>query len=70
VKKKIAFKCAEFSWGSDLYLYQNKNQHRKKIKEVLAELNYFFSDNQRDVDLAKALGFHQLVSGIFPGGGD
>ncbi|WP_166382095.1 glycosyltransferase [Polaribacter sp. 11A2H] len=69
VRKKNDFKWAYFSWGSDLYLYQNEKKHQQKIKQVLFNLNYLFVDNQRDINIAKDLGFKNEVSGIFPGGG-
>ena len=67
--KKYQFKWAYFSWGSDLYLYQNDKNHQQKIKNVLCKLDYLFTDNQRDIKLAKALGFSNTVSNVFPGGG-
>ncbi|QXP69648.1 glycosyltransferase [Polaribacter sp. R2A056_3_33] len=69
VRKKIHFKWAYFSWGSDLYLYQNEKKHQQKIKQVLFNLNYLFVDNHRDIDIAKKLGFINEVAGVFPGGG-
>ncbi|MDG1804984.1 glycosyltransferase [Flavicella sp.] len=68
-RKKIDFKWAYFSWGSDLYLYQNNLFHRKRIKNILKNLNYLFVDNSRDIELAKKLSFKTTVAGIFPGGG-
>ena len=67
--KKHQFKWAYFSWGSDLYLYQNVENHQGKIKEVFSNLDYFFADNHRDIKLAKKSGFNNTVSGVFPGGG-
>jgi len=69
VRKKLNFNWAYFSWGSDLYLYQNEKKHQQKIKQVLFNLNYLFVDNQRDIDIAKKLGFINKVAGVFPGGG-
>ena len=69
VRKKNDFKWAYFSWGSDLYLYQNEKKHQQKIKQVLFNLNYLFVDSQRDINIAKDLGFKNEVAGIFPGGG-
>ncbi|WP_218599351.1 glycosyltransferase [Polaribacter sp. NJDZ03] len=69
VRKKLNFKWAYFSWGSDLYLYQNEKKHQQKIKQVLFNLNYLFVDNHRDINIAKDLGFKNEVAGIFPGGG-
>lgn len=67
--KKHQFKWAYFSWGSDLFLYQNDKNHRSKIKNALGKLDYFLADNNRDVQLAKELGFKNKISWVFPGGG-
>ena len=67
--KKYKFKWAYFSWGSDLFLYKNDENHQGKIKEVLCNLDYFFADNNRDIQLAKEQGFKNTISGVFPGGG-
>lgn len=69
VRQKIPFKWAYSSWGSDLFLYQNDPIHCKKIKKVFKELDYLFTDNYRDILLAKELHFKNKVSGVFPGGG-
>lgn len=69
VRKKIKFQWAYFSWGSDLFLYQNDKIHLPKIKEVLRHLDYFFADNTRDIKLAKQLGFQKEDTHVFPGGG-
>ncbi|QTE23044.1 glycosyltransferase [Polaribacter cellanae] len=69
VRKKITFNWAYFSWGSDLYLYQHKKEHQYKIKNVLKDVNYLFTDNKRDVNLAKELDFRGSEMPIFPGGG-
>ncbi|NQX84812.1 MAG: glycosyltransferase [Flavobacteriaceae bacterium] len=69
VRQKLDFKWAYFSWGSDIYLYQNKKYHKKVMQKIFAHLNCLFVDNNRDVLLAKTLGFRNEVSGVFPGGG-
>jgi hypothetical protein len=68
-RRKIEFNWAYFSWGSDIYLYQNQKKHREKMIAVFSKLNYYFVDNKRDIQLAKELGFEKPVTGIFPGGG-
>lgn len=67
--KKVKFKWAYFSWGSDVYFFQHDKNHQEKIKEVLSKIDYFFADNQRDVQLAKELGYKQNFNAVFPGGG-
>ncbi|QOD61521.1 glycosyltransferase [Polaribacter haliotis] len=69
VRKKIKFNWAYFSWGSDLYLYLHNKDHQYKIKNVLKDVNYLFTDNKRDVNLAKELDFKGNEMPIFPGGG-
>lgn len=69
VRKKIHFNWAYFSWGSDLYLYQNNASHQQKIKEVLSKVNYLFIDNSRDIKLAKSLDYKGETMPVFPGGG-
>jgi len=56
-------------WGSDLYFYINFKLHRKKIKKVLARIDYLITDCNRDYLLAKSLKFKGEFLGVFPGGG-
>lgn len=67
--RKFDFKWAYFSWGSDLFFYKNDKNHSNKIKNVLGKLNYLFTDNSRDIQLAKELGFSGKNIPVFPGGG-
>ena len=69
VRKKTTFNWAYFSWGSDLYLYQNNKKHHYKLKNVLKNVKYLFTDNRRDINLAKNLGFTGFKMPVFPGGG-
>lgn len=69
VREKLNFNWAYFSWGSDLYLYQNNIHHKQRIKLVLKSLDYLFTDNQRDINLANSLGFKGKSMPVFPGGG-
>lgn len=56
-------------WGSDLFYYKNKKKHLKKIKNVLARVNFLHTDCKRDAELAKKLEFKGKHVGIIPGGG-
>ncbi|MEQ6123908.1 glycosyltransferase [Pseudotenacibaculum sp. MALMAid0570] len=69
VREKKSFRWAYSSWGSDIYHYQNNARHVKKIRNVLKQVDYFFSDNSRDISLAKNHGFSGHFMPIFPGGG-
>lgn len=69
VRKKFQFKWAYSSWGSDIYFYQNDVWHLGKIKNVLNQVDYFFSDNHRDISLVKKHGFEGETMPVLPGGG-
>jgi hypothetical protein len=69
VRKKIIFKWAYSSWGSDLYLFKNKKAHKKIMIKAIMKINYLFTDNTRDIKLAIFLGFKGLNMPTFPGGG-
>ncbi|MDT7831934.1 glycosyltransferase [Flavobacteriaceae bacterium S356] len=68
-KKKIDFKWAYSSWGSDLFLYKDHPYHAKKIKRVLNRIDYAYVDNSRDEDYLKKLDLSMKVMPILPGGG-
>ena len=55
-------------WGSDLYYYQNYKHHLNKIKATLKRLNFIHTDNNRDINIAKHLGFKGVFTTVIPGG--
>jgi glycosyltransferase involved in cell wall biosynthesis len=57
------------AWGNDLFYYQTIPSYKKDIIKVLQRIDYMFADCQRDIKLAKELGFQGKVLGVFPGGG-
>ena len=44
-------------WGNDIYLFGRLKEHVSKVKETLAECDYFTADCERDVELARQYGF-------------
>lgn len=56
-------------WGSDIYYYQNKRCHYKKIRKILDRVDIIHTDNNRDVLLSKKLGFKGAFTPVIPGGG-
>ncbi len=56
-------------WGSDLYYFQNFKEHKLKIANVLARVNFLQTDCERDKQLAKELGYLGSYLPIIPGGG-
>lgn len=57
------------NWGSDIYYFQNIPYHKNKIKELLKEIDFYASECERDVNLAKNLGFKQQVIPVMPNTG-
>lgn len=56
-------------WGSDLYYFQNFKSHNAKIKKVLQRVNFLQTDCNRDIAIAKELGFQGTSLDVIPGGG-
>jgi hypothetical protein len=56
-------------WGSDIYLFGRLAEHKERVRAVLSECDYLSADCQRDIELARALGFIRESLPVFPGGG-
>ncbi|MDN3595037.1 glycosyltransferase [Zunongwangia endophytica] len=56
-------------WGSDIYYYRNLKSHKREIIDVLKRINYLHTDNNRDQNIARELGFRGKTFGVYPGGG-
>ncbi|PQJ17635.1 hypothetical protein BST94_11350 [Nonlabens xylanidelens] len=61
---KVIYSC----WGSDLFYYQSFKNHKRKIKNALQLVDLLHVDNQRDIQIARRLGYKGLTT-IIPGGG-
>ncbi len=58
------------SWGSDLDYYATQSVHNKKeVAKFLRRCEYLISECDRDISLAKKLGFTGKVLPIFPAAG-
>jgi hypothetical protein len=57
------------SWGSDLLLFGRLPAHADKIKNVLSNCEYYTADCQRDIDLAKKMGFLGKFLPVIPAAG-
>lgn len=57
------------NWGSDIYWFRQFSGHEEKIREVLAQCDYYACECQRDVCLAAAYGFKGQVLPVFPNAG-
>ena len=57
------------NWGSDIYLFGRLSEHVEKIKSVLAACDYYSCECQRDVGLARKMGFEGEVLPVLPNAG-
>jgi glycosyltransferase involved in cell wall biosynthesis len=57
------------NYGSDIYWFSRFPSHVERIKRVLARAQMYSAECERDVDLAKGLGFKGKVLPIFPNAG-
>ena len=74
-RTKELFQPGEFpplimtNWGSDIQLYGPLPDHREKVKAVLAAADYYASECQRDVALAREYGFVGQACPVLPAAG-
>lgn len=57
------------NWGSDIFLFGKIPLHQEKIKQVLAQCDYYACECERDVQLARQFGFNKTVLPVFPNTG-
>ena len=57
------------NWGSDICLFGRLSEHVDKIRSVLASCDYYDCECQRDVRLARELGFRGEVLPVLPNAG-
>lgn len=69
MKKYPDIKWVYSSWGSDMYFLLNSAKHLNQAEEVLPEIDFLFTDCDRDHRIAREHGFDGEFLGTFPGGG-
>ena len=57
------------NWGSDIYYYRHFDGHRQQIQRLLANIDYYSCECQRDVRLARELGLKGKAMAVFPNSG-
>ena len=57
------------NWGSDIYLFGRLSQHTRAIQAVLKSCDYYSCECNRDISLAKQLGFKGKTLPVFPNTG-
>ncbi len=57
------------NWGSDIFYFRQFPDHLRVIKKLLANLDFYSCECQRDVRLARDLGFRGTAMPVFPNTG-
>ena len=57
------------NWGSDIFWFQQFPKHRQKLAQLLKIADYYSCECNRDVALAKSLGFKGHVMPVIPNAG-
>lgn len=57
------------NWGSDIYWFRRFPKHLDRIQRLLKAADYYSAECQRDVELARELGFNGEVLPVIPNAG-
>lgn len=57
------------NWGSDIFWFQQFPKHKQKLEELLGLADFYSCECNRDVALAKKLGFTGTVMPVIPNAG-
>jgi hypothetical protein len=57
------------NWGSDIFWFQQFPRHKAKLKKLLQLADRYSAECERDVVLAKSLGFNGQVTPVIPNAG-
>lgn len=67
--KSRSFSFIATNWGSDIYWFRQFPGHSKKLRELLGIATAYSCECQRDVELARELGFTGIVMPVVPNAG-
>ncbi len=71
-KKKFGNKFPTWiatNWGSDIYLFGRLPQYQDSIRQILENCDYYSCECERDVQLARDMGFQGRVLPVLPNAG-
>lgn len=57
------------NWGSDISLFGRLAEHEPRIRQVLANCDFYSAECQRDIELARQYGFTRETLPVFPNAG-
>ncbi len=69
MRQKSTARLIATNWGSDIFWFQQFPKHREKLKHLLSVADYYSCECNRDVQLAKSLGFSGHVMPVIPNAG-
>jgi hypothetical protein len=68
-RKQAGLEFIATNWGSDIHWFQRFPAHRRKLERLLAITDKYSCECERDVRLAKELGFKGEVLPVIPNAG-
>jgi hypothetical protein len=57
------------NWGNDIFLFNHMEEHQPKIRALLEVADYYDCECQRDINIARELGFRGQTWPVFPNTG-
>jgi Glycosyl transferases group 1 len=57
------------NWGSDIYLFQKTQEHAPRIRQILSCLDAYHAECERDMRIARQLGFRGFEFPVMPASG-
>src|SRR6202044_3257225 len=54
------------NWGSDIFLYRKLHDHSARIQEIMQVLDGYHAECERDVRIAKQMGFRKFTFPVLP----
>jgi glycosyl transferase family 4 len=57
------------NYGSDIYLFGRLSNHEERISRLLARIDYYSAECQRDVTLARQMGMRGEIMSVIPNAG-
>jgi hypothetical protein len=67
--RSYAFSTILTNWGSDIYFYKDKPEHKTKIESALRSADYYSAECARDYILAREMGFTGIDLPCIPNAG-
>jgi hypothetical protein len=57
------------NWGSDIILFRKLNEHRNRIEQICARIDYYMAECERDQQIARDCGYRGPTIEVIPASG-